>query len=276
MRDKSGSFDSVKGNIYTRQWLPEETPKALVLLVHGMAEHCGRYQHMGKYLTLSGYALCGLDLPGHGNSAGPRGYVDSFEDFSAVVLQYYAMLIEKYPGIPVFLLGHSMGGLIASNLLLTHQSKFKGCILSAAAIRSPVQPPAFQMMILKLLSVITPKLGVIQLDSDGVNSDPQKVKQYLNDPLNYIGKISARLVIGLFNTMLIVVSSASEIKLPLLLLHGADDPMTSVDGSQLLIDQCGSKDKKLFIYPGLRHEVFNESINMEIFSAVSSWLGQRC
>ncbi|MFB1035452.1 MAG: lysophospholipase [Sinobacterium sp.] len=276
MRDKSGNFSSVKGNIYTRQWLPEQPPKALVLLVHGMAEHCGRYQHMGKYLTLQGYALCGLDLPGHGNSAGPRGYVDSFEDFSAVVLQYLDMLTEKYPDVPVYLLGHSMGGLISSNLLLEHQAKFKGCILSAAAIRSPETPPAFQMMILKLLAIITPKLGVIQLDAEGVNSDPKQVTKYLNDPLNYIGKISARLIVGMFNTMLKVVSRASEITIPLLLLHGAEDPMTSVDGSQILINQSGSQDKKLIIYPGLRHEVFNESINVEIFAEVSSWLDQRC
>ena len=132
------------------------------------------------------------------------------------------------------------------------------------------------MMILKLLAIITPKLGVIQLDVDGVNSDPKQVEKYLKDPLNYIGKISARLIVGMFNTMLKVVSRASEITIPLLLLHGAEDPMTSVDGSQILIDQCGSQDKKLIIYPGLRHEVFNESINMEIFVEVSSWLDQRC
>ena len=132
------------------------------------------------------------------------------------------------------------------------------------------------MMILKLLAIITPKLGVIQLDAEGVNSDPKQVTKYLNDPLNYIGKISARLIVGMFNTMLKVVSRASEITIPLLLLHGAEDPMTSVDGSQILINQSGSQDKKLIIYPGLRHEVFNESINIEIFSEVSSWLDQRC
>jgi alpha-beta hydrolase superfamily lysophospholipase len=276
MRDKIGSFNSVKGNIHTRQWLPDQPPKAIILLVHGMAEHCGRYQHMGKFLTLKGYALCGLDLPGHGNSAGLRGYIDSFEDFSVVVLQYQAMLAEKHPNVPIFLLGHSMGGLISSNLLLDHQAKFKGCILSAAAIRSPEQPPAFQMMILKLLSIIAPKLGVIQLDADGVNSDPKQVEKYLNDPLNYIGKISARLVVGMFNTMLKVVARAAEINLPILLLHGAEDPMTSVDGSQILVDKCGSQDKELIIYPGLRHEVFNESISLKIFSQVSEWLDQRC
>jgi alpha-beta hydrolase superfamily lysophospholipase len=276
MRDKSGNFKSVKGNIYTRQWLPDEPPKAIILLVHGMAEHCGRYQHMGKFLTVKGYALCGLDLPGHGNSAGPRGYVDSFEDFSTVVLQYQAMLAEKHPNVPVFLLGHSMGGLISSNLLLDHQAKFKGCILSAAAIRSPEQPAAFQMMVLKLLSIIAPKLGVIQLDADGVNSDPKRVEKYLNDPLNYIGKISSRLVVGMFNTMLKVVARAPEISLPMLLLHGADDQMTSVDGSQILVDKCTSEDKQLIIYPGLRHEVLNESINLEIFARVVVWLDQRC
>ena len=128
MRDKSGNFSSIKGNIYTRQWLPQEPPKALVLLVHGMAEHCGRYQHMGKYLTLQGYALCGLDLPGHGKSS--KKFIDSsFTEW----IEDSNEILNKVTSGPQILIGSSMGGWIAIKIGLLNPKKIKGILTIAAA-----------------------------------------------------------------------------------------------------------------------------------------------
>ena len=177
--------------------------------------------------------------------------------------------------MPCFLLGHSMGGLAATAYLLQHQQDFAGCILSGPAIKTDVQPPKQQMLLIKVLSFLLPKMGALQLDAEGVSRDSYEVRRYLEDPLVYTGKVSARTVAELFATMETVQEQAAAIALPMLILHGGEDSMASPEGSRFLEQSISSRDKTLHIYPGLYHEIFNEPEHNEIFVEIDKWCRQR-
>jgi alpha-beta hydrolase superfamily lysophospholipase len=260
------------GDLFYRRWDAPERPAAVVLLVHGLAEHSGRYRALAEHLNATGYALCGFDLPGHGLSPGTPGYIGDFAEFPQVVLALRRQLGLWYPDTPVYLLGHSMGGLISTTLLLENQQQFAGAILSGPAILSPLQPGFFQMLVIRLLSLLLPRSGVLQLDAAGVSRDPAVVQDYRDDPLNHTGKISARLVNQLFAAMARVREEAGRITLPMLLLHGGADSMAAAEGSRLLYRQIASQDKTLKIYDGLYHEIFNEPEGPAIFAEVTAWL----
>lgn len=271
----SGKFDIAGAEIFYRQWQPEADTRAVVLLVHGLAEHSGRYGKLAEQMNAAGYAVCALDLPGHGRSAGEPGYIASFDQYRDAVLALRARLGQQYPGLPVFLLGHSMGGLVSALAVGPHQSQFAGLILSAAAIQTPLPPPPLQVFVVRLLSQILPHIGVMQLSPAEVSRDPAVVQDYIDDPLNHTGKLSARLVVELFANMQSLQQQASGLTLPLLILHGSADAMTSVAGSRQLHQLAQSADKTLTVYDGLYHEIFNEPEGPEIVAGVVAWLRQR-
>ncbi len=268
------SHSAARGSsrLYQQTWLPDEEPRAVVLLIHGLGEHSSRYTHVAKHLTQRGYAVFTIDHYGHGKSDGHAGFVERF----SVYLDGVAGLLEtarsEYPGQPMFLLGHSMGGLIAATFLLDHQSAFRAAVLSAPAIKSDQAPPAIIIALIRLLSALAPTLPLIQLDASGVSRDPAVVSAYMNDPLVNHGKLSARLLSEMSATMQGTVARAALIKLPILLLHGEDDQLTSLDGSVELYEAVSSTDKKLKTYPGLYHEIFNEPEQDAVLEDMSTWL----
>lgn len=276
MPHQEGRFDSRQGDsIYYQSWRPDEPARANVLLLHGLGEHSGRYEELAGFLTERGYAVYALDLPGHGKSGGRPGYIADFSDYLAVAEQYLQQVKANISGQPLFLLGHSMGGLISASFLPQHQSAFSGALLSGAAVQSPLKPPPIQLLIIRLLSLLMPKLGVLQLDASQVSRDPDVVRRYEEDPLNYHGKVSARSVAELFAAMQALRGNAARIKLPLLIMHGSEDSMAAPEGSQYLYQACGSIDKTLKIYPGLYHEIFNEPEKQQIYTELAAWLDER-
>ncbi len=260
------------GQLYCRNWQAEGDCRAVVMIVHGMGEHCARYQPLAESLNNAGYAVCALDLPGHGRSEGTPGFQERFSDMVGAALALRDLIDEWYPGKPVFLLGHSMGGLISTLVLEGHQQRFQGGMLSGPAIQSPLQPGFFQFLIIRILSSVAPRSGVLQLDAEGVSRDPAVVKDYMEDPLVYHGKISARLVNELFAAMGEARERAGQITLPMLLMHGGSDAMTSPEGSEFLHQHIGSQDKTLRIYDGLFHEIFNEVEAPQIYAEMIAWL----
>lgn len=268
------SHSAARGSsrLYQQTWLPDEEPRAVVLLIHGLGEHSSRYTHVAKHLTQRGYAVFTIDHYGHGKSDGHAGFVERF----SVYLDGVAGLLEtarsEYPGQPMFLLGHSMGGLIAATFLLDHPSAFRAAVLSAPAIKSDQAPPAIIIALIRLLSALAPTLPLIQLDASDVSRDPAVVSAYMNDPLVNHGKLSARLLSEMSATMQGTVARAALIKLPILLLHGEDDQLTSLDGSVELYEAVSSTDKKLKTYPGLYHEIFNEPEQDAVLEDMSTWL----
>ena len=195
-------------SIYRQCWEPEATPKAILLLVHGAGEHSGRYTHVAEFFVGQGLAVSALDHRGHGHSDGKPGHIDMFDDYLVDLAVFHNEVGSRFPGVPIFLLGHSLGGLIACNYLLQQQDRFVGCILSGALIKSDLQPGWVQMGVIRLLALLAPRLGVMQLDASGVSRDAEEVKKYVEDPLVLHGKASARMVRELFAGMRMQVSTA--------------------------------------------------------------------
>lgn len=266
--------EHTQDGLYFRSW-EIETPKAAIMLIHGLGEHCQRYDHVAEIFNNAGYALYSMDLPGHGRSEGPRGHLQSFGVFQQAALSLTQSLQAKYPNLPRFILGHSMGGLIVSRFLLDHQSEFDGALLSGAAIQSPQEPPAWQVSLIKGIAKLFPAARMLQLDASGISRDAKVVEKYMNDPLVSKEKLSARFLVEMTNTMEEVKQRANNITLPMLIMHGSDDLMTATSGSRLLHDRCGSTDKQLRLYEGLYHEIFNEPEQNMVLDEVVTWLDQR-
>jgi len=259
MKYQEGYLKGVRDtDIYYQCWLPEGKPKAILLVVHGLAEHSGRYMNVVNFLVPSGYAVYGIDHIGHGKSGGKRAYVRRFQDYTITLKKYFDMIRKWHPEKPIFLIGHSMGGLIGTAYLLEHQDELVGAVLSGPGVKVPDHISQAVIFTGKILSIIMPKAGIVQLDAEGVSRDPAVVDAYINDPLVYTGKTTARLGAELLKAMQYVTDQASNIKLPIMIVQGSDDKLVDPSGARLLYDLAGSKDKTIKIYDGLYHEVFNE------------------
>jgi len=276
MKHSDGRFTGTGGrSIYFQCWEPELAPRAVLLVAHGAGEHSARYQPLALFFTGYNYAVAALDHNGHGYSEGRPGHVNAFGDYLHDLAMFHRQLATRFPGVPMFLLGHSMGGLITSNYLLRHQEDFVGGILSGPAIKTDLQPGRVQMLLLRLLALLTPRLGMLKLNAQGVSRDPEVVRKYVEDPLVFHGKMSARMLRELFAGMGAIQAGAANITLPMLLLHGGADVMTAPEGSRFLYEHIGSSDKTLTIYPGLYHEIFNEPESAEVLAQILGWCETR-
>lgn len=261
--------------LHMQKWLPDDTPKAIILLVHGYAEHAGRYRYFAKYCVSKDYAVFAVDHWGHGKSDGTPGYVPDFSVYHDGVDELLAYATKEFPKLPVVLVGHSMGGLISATYLLSNQSAFAACVLSGPAIKAAEEPSAFLKGISGFLSRFLPKLGVLELDPNGVSRDPQVVVDYLADPLVYNGKMGARLAAEMLTNMSNIQENADQIRLPMLMLHGGQDSLAAADGSRFLEGRISSSEKKLIIYPDLFHEIFNEPEKETVLADMTDWLDKQ-
>ena len=272
MKQSEGTFKSPNGTtIFHQSWLPEGEPEALILLVHGLAEHSSRYMNVVNHLVPQGFVVCALDHPGHGKSEGRRKYINTFDEYTDTLEAFSAKVRAEYPRLPVFLVGHSLGGLIAVRYLLEYQHEFRGAVISAPAIQVFGLSPAL-VWVGKLMSAILPKLGLIPMKPEGVSRDPAVVKAYLDDPLVFKGKTTARLAAQILKNMHYVLEHAHKITLPLLIVQGDADVIINPVGAGLLCDAVSSQDVKLNVYNGLYHEVFNEPEHRGVLADVSEWL----
>ena len=273
MQHQDGFFKGVRdANIYYQSWLPDGDPKAVLLIVHGLAEHCGRYMNVVDHLVPDGYAVYGLDHIGHGKSDGTRVYVERFTDYTDTLKTFFDMVRAWQPEQPIFLVGHSMGGLIAAAYLLDHQEAFAGAVLSGPSVKPPDNISPVTLFLGKTLSNIAPKMGLLALDADGVSSDPAVVQSYVNDPLVYTGKTTARLAAELLKEMQRLTANAGNITLPILIVQGGDDKLVDPSGAQMLYASVSSPDKTLHVYDGFYHEVFNEPEHERVLGDVETWL----
>ncbi|MBT7631896.1 MAG: alpha/beta hydrolase [Desulfobacula sp.] len=273
MKHQDGYLKGVRDtNIYYQYWLPEKDPKAILLIAHGLAEHSGRYMNLVNHLVPSGYAVYGIDHIGHGKSDGKRAYVERFQDYTETLKNYFDMIQEWQPNKSIFLIGHSMGGLISAAYLLNHQDETSGAVLSGPSIKVPDNISKAVIFVGKMLSIIIPGAGLVKLDSDGVSRDSSVVEAYVNDPLVYTGKATARLGAELIKAMQNVTLQAANINLPIMIAQGSDDKLVDPGGAQLLYDLIGSKDKTIKIYNGLYHEIFNEPEHEQVLNDVTTWI----
>lgn len=273
MSAMEGSFRGVRGtSIFYQAWLPEGDAKAVVLVVHGLGEHSGRYGNVVEALVPRGYAVYALDHIGHGKSGGEREVIERFEDFTATLTTYLGMVKAWQPGKPVFLMGHSMGGLIACAYLLDHQAEFRGAVISAPAIKVGAAVSGATIVMGKVLSAIAPKMGVLALDPTGISRDPAVVDAYVSDPLVHHGKTPARLAAEMLKAMQRVTAEIGTLTVPFIAVQGSEDRLVDPGGAQMLFDGASSKDKTLKVYEGFFHEVFNEPERATVLADVAAWL----
>ena len=272
---EEGRFGGEGGlEIYWQAWLPEGEPRAVIVLAHGASEHSGRYAWTGEQLTERGYALYALDHRGHGRSAGDRAVIDrmanAVEDLHTLVERAH----NAYPGRPVVLLGHSMGGAVALAYTMEHEDALDALVLSAplAALEAA---PAVQRIIGRALSVVAPSLGVVVIDSTAVSRDPEVVADYDADPLNYHGKVPARTVAELSRAIDGFPDGVTHFRLPMLVMHGTADRLVPIAASEMVVERAGSEDKTFKRYDGLFHEILNEPERQQVLDDIADWLDAR-
>ena len=273
MKHKEGVFKGIGDlELYYQCWLPKDEPEAVLLIIHGLGEHCGRYMNVVNHFVPKGYAVYGFDHPGHGKSQGTRVYINSFNDFIDNLKIFFDKVRQELSDKKIFLVGHSMGGLIATDYLIKFQEELDGAVISAPAVKVPDNLSSIALFAAKILSNILPKTGIQQLDVHGISSDPKVVKAYIDDPLVCNKKITARLAAELLNAMEIVSDNAEKITLPLIILQGTADTLVDPEGARMLYENVDSEDKTLNIYDGFFHEVFNEPDNSKVLRDVETWL----
>lgn len=272
MKINESKLESKDGiTFHTRTWEPEGKIKAVVALIHGHGEHIGRYENVASALTSAGYVLAGYDSRGHGKSTGPRGYIPDYDALMNDIGAFISRLGEKYSGQPVFLYGHSMGGNQVINYALRRHPKIAGVIATGPWLKLAFEPSRVQVILARIMNNIlrsfTQPSG---LDTKGLSHDVEVVRLYDNDPLNH-NKVSARLFVGMYESGLWALEHASEFSLPLLLMHGGADPITSAAASRQFAGQAG-ENVTLSIWDGLYHEIHNEPEQAEVFRVMVEWL----
>jgi alpha-beta hydrolase superfamily lysophospholipase len=272
----SGSLRGVGGrHIFWRSWSPDDgTARALIVLVHGLGEHSGRYDHVVARLVDEGYAVHALDHRGHGRSDGPRALIEDMDDAVADLDTLVDMAVVAQPGLPVFMLGHSMGGLIGLRYALAHQDRLAGLILSAALAQLDAVPRPLEL-VGRALSVIAPRAPLIAIDPTLVSRDPAVVEAYRSDPLVHHGKVPARTAVQLADTVKRFPSTVSAITVPTLILYGTADGLATPAGSVMLAERIGTADLTAKAYDGLFHEILNEPERETVLGDIVSWLGAR-
>lgn len=268
-----GTFGAARGlRLYYQGWLPSGRARGSVVLVHGLAEHSGRYGQLGLRLSSRGLAVLGFDLPGHGRSEGERLFVESFSEFIEALTLFISSVRTWFEERPLFLVGHSLGGLIAALYLAGKDKGVAGAVLSGPAVLPPPGVPAAAVLSGRILSLLFPRLGLIPLEVEGLSRDPEVVASYLADPLVTKGRIKARLGAEILSAMRELRRLAPRIETPLLILQGGEDRLVDPAGARLLYEGVASADKGLLVYEGLYHEVFNEPEKGRVLGDVVEWL----
>ena len=243
--------------IFWQSWSPGVQARGVVVIVHGFGEHSDRYEHVARRLVAEGYATYALDHRGHGRSEGPRAVIDRLAGAVSDIDRLVVLAGDAHPGLPVFMLGHSMGGLLAVQYALEHRDRLTGLLLSGA-LAALDAAPAPARLIARMLSVVAPGAGLIALDASLVSRDPQVVAAYRADPMVHHGKLPARTVAELMAAGQRFPERVPQITVPTLIMYGSEDRLCPPSGSVMLGERIGAADMTVTPYEGLYHEILNE------------------
>ena len=262
--------------LFRRWWVPEsESPRAAVLLVHGYGEHSGRYDHLGRWLGARNLAVHAYDHRGHGRSGGRTCHVDAFDDYLDDVGRMLDHVRREHAGLPLFLVGHSMGGLIVSAFLRERHPDIEGAVTSGAALAVPDTFSPFRVWAARLLRGVAPRLSLPSgLDAAGISRDPEVVRVYQEDPLVH-STMTSSLAVELLRALQRTAGGGAAVRVPMLLLHGESDPLCHVDGSREFHATLTTPGSDLCVYPGLYHEIFNEPEQEAVFQDLLAWVEGR-
>ncbi|MFT3765601.1 MAG: alpha/beta hydrolase [Minicystis sp.] len=268
------SFEGVGGlRISTRSWRPEGPAKAVVLIVPGFNSHSGYYLWTAQQLTAAGFAVYAVDLRGRGHSDGERFYVESFGDYVSDVEGLAKLARAQDPGLPVFLLGHSAGGVVSCVYALEHQSELAGLICESFAHQVPA--PDFVLAVLKGISHLAPHAHVLKLDNRDFSRDQGVVDAMNSDPLIADETQPTKTVAEMVRADERLKKEFPLITLPIFILHGTEDKATKPSGSQLFFDTAGATDKTIELYEGAFHDLLNDTDKQQVIDDIKKWIGAR-
>ena len=259
--------------IFVRSWRPATAPRAVVAICHGVKSHSGYYAWAAEQLVANGLAVYALDLHGRGKSDGERFYLEKIQDYLDDVDTLLKLARSKEPGLPVYLLGHSAGGVVSSVYTLEHQSELAGLICESFAFQ--VYAPDFALAVLKGLSHLAPHAHVLAFKNGDFSRDPKAVQFMNDDPLIAHEVQPTRTVAELVRADERLKVEFPLIKLPVLILHGTADKVTKPSGSQFFYDTAGSADKTLKLYDGHSHDLLNDLDREKVMADIVGWLNAR-
>ncbi|MFO0549159.1 MAG: alpha/beta hydrolase [Polyangiaceae bacterium] len=260
--------------LYAQAWRPRDAaPRAALVIVHGLRDHSGRYAGLAQALTRRGFAVYAMDLRGHGRSQGPRAHIDRFEKYVDDVSLFVSRVRALDPALPLFMLGHSMGGAIAALFAERPRPLLAGLILSAPAIDLGLDE--VQACGINFLRDLDPNAPALELDMTRWSRDENVVKENLADPLVYQAPGTISTAAELVEASALALTQAPFIHAPLLVLHGSADEITRPAGSRAFLSRARSADKHLEIYEGLYHDLFHEPEHDRVITDVTRWLDER-
>jgi len=269
-----GRFKSSDGlELFYQKWIADEV-RGVVVIAHGLGEHSNRYQNLLDQLAGKGLSFYALDHRGHGRSQGKRGHILCFKEYIDDLNILVQMARKENPDLPLILLGHSMGGVIAFQYALNFSNMIDGLILSSAGLKPILGVPSWLQKLVGILAKICPGLAISNgLDAAGLSHDQTVVDNYLNDPLVH-DKVSIRWFTEFISAGQETLRRAGEITMPLLIIHGKEDPIVDYRGSEQTMQRASSADKTLYVFDGLLHETMNETPDQreEVLAKVEQWI----
>jgi alpha-beta hydrolase superfamily lysophospholipase len=257
-------------NIFFRSWRPATRPRGVVAIVPGFNSHSGYYEWVASQFVASGLAVYAVDLRGRGRSDGERFYVDEFADYVSDAATLITTAKSREPGLPVFLLGHSAGGVIACLYSVEHQAELAGLICESFAYQVPA--PDFALAVLKGLSHIAPHAHVLRLKNEDFSRDPKVVAAMNADPLIAHEVQPTQTVAEMVRADERLKTEFPHVTLPVLILHGTLDKAAKASGSQFFYDTAGSSDKTLKLYEGHFHDLLNDVDKEVVMTDVTRWV----
>ena len=268
------TFQSAQGlRIFFRSWQPESQPHAIVAIVPGFNSHSGYYMWAAEQLVSAGLGVCAVDLRGRGRSDGERFYVAQFSDYLDDVAGVVNAAKSEYPTLPVFLMGHSAGGVVACLYALDRQRELAGLICESFAFQVPA--PDVVLAVFKGLSHIAPHAHVLRLKNEDFSRDPDTVARMNADPLIAHETQPTQTLAEMVRADERLKTSFANITLPVLILHGTADKATKPNGSQFFYDTAGSSDKTLKLYDGHFHDPLNDIGKEIVIADITAWIEAR-
>ncbi len=261
--------------LYWRMWSPAGAPLAVVVVHHGICEHGERYTNTVRALVDAGYVVYAHDARGHGKSEGRRSTFDRFAQLPIDLDSFLTQIVHPTYQIPTFLLGYSLGGAVAIAHALRHQDGLAGAVVIGSALGRGAGVSRIQTDMAAILSALVPRCPLIRLPPEDMTSDAEVLRSYEADPLIHHGRLDARFVGEMTKATRRLPREFHRLRLPLLLIHGADDITASPEGSRGLHEGAGSSDNTLIVYPGRRHDVLHEPGHLQVMADIVAWLGAR-